>query len=46
MSSVVVVDDVTAIVRTRYGDRIRYRSSGISSIFETQYAVFSVCGVG
>ena len=32
MSSVVVVDDVSPVVRTGYVDRIRYRGSGVVGV--------------
>ena len=46
MGPVVIVDDVSTVVGTRYVDGIGYCSSGISSISETQYAVLSFRCVG
>ena len=45
MSSVVVVDDVSPVVRTADVDRIRYRGSSIAGVPKTQYAVLFVCCV-
>ena len=42
MSSVVVVDDVSPVVRTRDVDRIRYCSFGIVGVPKAKYTVFSV----
>ena len=46
MSPVVVVDDVSPVVRTRDVDRIRYRGSGVVGVPKTQYSVLFVCCVG
>ena len=46
MSSVVVVDDVSPVVRTGDVDRIRYRGSGVLSVPKTQHSVLFVCCVG
>ena len=46
MSSGVVVDDVSPVVRTADVDRIRYRGSGVVGVLKTQHSVFSVCRVG
>ena len=46
MSSVVVVDDVSPVVRTGDVDRIRYRSSGVAGVPKTQHSVLFVCCVG
>ena len=43
MSPVVVVDDVSPVVRTRDVDRIRYRGSGVVGVPKTQHSVFCVC---
>ena len=46
MSSVVVVDDVSPVVRTGDVDRIRCRGSGVVGIPKTQQSVLFVCCVG
>ena len=46
MSPVVVVDDVSPVVRTGDVDRIRYRGSGVVSVPKTQNPVLFVCWVG
>ena len=46
MSSVVVVDDVSPVVRTDDVDRIKYRGSGVFGVHKTQYSVLFVCCVG
>ena len=46
MSSIVVVDDVSPMVRTGDVDRIRYRGSGVDSVPKTQHSVLFVCCVG
>ena len=46
MSSVVVVDDVSTVVRTADVDRIRYRGSGVVGVPKTQHTVIFVCCVG
>ena len=46
MSSVVVVDDVSPVVRTGDVDRVRYRGSGVVGVPKTQHSVLFVCGVG
>ena len=46
MSPVVVVDDVSPVVRTGDVDRIRYSGSGIVGVPKTQQPVFFVCCVG
>ena len=46
VSSVVVEDYVPTIVRTGYGDRMRYCRPGISGISKTQHALFFDCCVG
>ena len=45
MSSVIVVDDVSPIIRTGDVDRIRYRGSGVVGVPKTQHSVLFVCGV-
>ena len=45
MSSIVVVDDVSPVVRTGYVDRIRYCGSGVVGVPKTQHSVVSVCRV-
>ena len=45
MSSVVVVDDVSPVVRTGDIDRIRYRGSGEVDVPKTQHSVLFVCCV-
>ena len=46
MSSVVVVDDVSPVVRTGDVDRIRYRDCGVVGVPKTQHSVLFVCCVG
>ena len=46
MSSVVVVDDVSPVVRTGGVDRIRYRGVGVVGVPKTQHSVLFVCFVG
>ena len=46
MSPVVVVDDVSPVVRTGYVNRIRYCGSGVVGVPKTQHSVLFVCCVG
>ena len=46
MSPVVVVDDVSTVVRTGDVDRIRYRGCGVVGIPKTQQTFLFVCCVG
>ena len=46
MSPVVVVDDVSPVVRTGDVDRIRYRGCGEVGVPKTQHSVLFVCCVG
>ena len=46
MSSGVVVDNVSPVVRTGDVDRIRYRGSGVVGVPKTQHSVLFVCCVG
>ena len=46
VSPVVVVDDVSPVVRTGDVDRIRYRGSGVDGVPKTQHSVLFVCCVG
>ena len=46
MGSVVVVDDVSPVVRTGDVDRIRYRGSCVVNVPKTQHSVLFVCCVG
>ena len=46
MSPVIVVDDVSPMVRTGDVDRIRYRGCGVVGVPKTQYSVLFVCCVG
>ena len=46
MSPVVVVDDVSPMVKTGDVDRIRYRGSGVVCVPKTQHSVLFVCCVG
>ena len=46
MSPVVVVDDVSPVVRTGDDDRIRYRGVGVVGVPKTQHSVLFVCCVG
>ena len=43
MSSVVVVDDVSPMVRTGDVDRIMYRGSGVPGVPKTQHSVRFIC---
>ena len=46
MSSVVIVDDVSPVVRTGDVDRIGYRGSGVVGVPKTQHSVLFDCCVG
>ena len=46
MSSVVVVDDISPVVRTADVDRIRHRGYGVVGVPKTQHSVFFVFCVG
>ena len=46
MCSVVVVDDVSPVIRTADVDRIRNRGSGLVGVFKTQHSFLFVCCVG
>ena len=46
MSSVVVVNDVSSVVRTGDVDRIRYRGWGVVGVPKTQHSVLFDCCVG
>ena len=46
MSSIIVVDDVSPVVRTGDVDRIRYRGSGVPGVPKTQRPAIFVCCVG
>ena len=46
MSSVVVVNDVSPVVRTGDVDRIYYRYPGVVGVPKTQHSVLFVCCVG
>ena len=46
MSPVVVVDDVSPVVRAGDIERIRYRSSDVVGVPKTQHSVLFVCCVG
>ena len=46
MSPVVVVYDVSPVVRTGDVDRIRYRASCVLGVPKTQHSVLFVCCVG
>ena len=46
MSPVVVVHDVSPVIRTADVDRIRYRGSGVVGVPKTQHSVLFVCCVG
>ena len=46
MSSVVVVDDVSSVVRTGDVDRMRYRGIVVVCVPKTQHSVLFVCCVG
>ena len=43
MSSVVVVDDVSPVVRTADVNRVRYRGAGVAGVPKTQHSVLFVC---
>ena len=45
MSPVVVVDDVSPVVRTSDVDRVKYCGSGVVGVPKTQHSVFFVCCV-
>ena len=42
MSPVVVIDDISPVVKTLYVDRIRYRGSGVDGVLKTQHSVLFV----
>ena len=46
MSPVVVVDDVSPVVRTGDVDRIRYRGCCVVGVLKTKHSVLFVCCVG
>ena len=46
MSSVVVVDDVSPVVRTADVDRIKYRGFGVAGVPKTEHSVLFVFCVG
>ena len=46
MSPVVVVDDVSPVVRTGDVGRVRYRGSGVVRVPKTQHSALFVCCVG
>ena len=46
MSPVVVVDDVSPVVRTGDVGKIRYRGDGVVHVPKTQHSVLFVCCVG
>ena len=46
LSPVVVVDDVSPVVRTGDVDRINYRGSGVAGVPKAQHSVLFVCCVG
>ena len=46
MSSVVVVDYISPVVRTGDVDRVRYRGSGVDGVPKAQHSVLFVCCVG
>ena len=46
MSSVIVEDDVSPVVRTADVDRIRYSGSSEVGVPKTQHSVLFVCCVG
>ena len=46
MSPVVVVDDVSPMVKTGDVDRIRNRGSGVAGVSKTQHPALFVCRVG
>ena len=43
MGSVVVVDDVSPVVKTCDVDRVRYCGSGVVGVPKTQHSVLFVC---
>ena len=45
MDSLVVVDDVSPVVRTVDVGRIRYRGSGVDGVPKTQHSVHFICCV-
>ena len=46
MRPVVVVNDVSPVVRTGNVDRVRYRGSGVVGVPKTHHSVLFVCCVG
>ena len=46
MSSIVVVDDISPVVRTGDVDWSRYRDPGVVGVPKTQHSVLFVCCVG
>ena len=46
MSPVVIVNDISPVVRTGDVDRIRYRGVGVVGVLKTQHSVLFVCCVG
>ena len=42
-SVVVVVDDVSPVVRTADVNRVRYRGAGVAGVPKTQHSVLFVC---
>ena len=46
MSSVVVVGDVSSVIRTGDVGRVRYRGCGVVFVPKTQHSVLFVCCVG
>ena len=46
MSPVVIVDDVSPVVRTGDVDRIRYRNPCVVGVPKTQHSVLFICCVG
>ena len=46
MGSVVVVNDVSPVVRAGDVDRIRYRGHGIVGVSKTQHSILFLCCVG
>ena len=46
MSSVVVIDDVSPVVRTSDVDKFFYRGRGVVGVPKTQHSVLFVCCVG
>ena len=45
-SPVVVVDDVSPVVRTGDVDGVKYRAAGVGGVLKTQQSVLFVCCVG